>query len=111
PGAPWPRRERALLEAVMARGADPAWDPEAGVLRRKGASRYREGVVDDEPAILDHPTLGPAIRFYRHRNPRHAGGGSLLCLGPLPASAGGSWARAALRRVLRGRRRERAVAT
>ncbi len=79
----WPSTERALVEAVMIASGDDGWDPEAGVLRRKGSSRYREGIVDDEPALLDHPTLGP-----RHpRLPRaqsRTGRGRLSRL-PLPA--------------------------
>ncbi len=89
----WPRREedtpahpRALLDAAMRRAEPSTWDASAGVLRRHGASRYREGVVDDEPAVLDHPTLGPAVRYYRARNAGQGEGDSLACLCPLTAA-------------------------
>jgi hypothetical protein len=100
-GVPWPTRERVLIEAAMRRVDDPAWDPEAGVLRRNGASRYREGVVDDEPGILQHPVLGPAVRFYREQNPRQVEGDSLVCLCPLSAANWWWCARASLDRSLR----------
>src|SRR6185436_13104055 len=52
PGAPWPARERRLVDEVMAESADRGWDPVAGVLKRDGASRYREGLVEDDPKLL-----------------------------------------------------------
>ena len=101
PGAAWPARERRLVAAVMAEGGDHGWDPETGVLERHGASRYREGVVDDDPELLDHPTLGPMIRFYRRQNPGQDQGDSLACLCPLTPANCLSWARVALARSLR----------
>ncbi len=53
----------------MAEDRDTGWGSEAGVLVRDGASRYREGVVEDDPKLLDHPVLGPVIRFYHLQNP------------------------------------------
>lgn len=104
-GAAWPARERALVDSVMEESGDSGWDREAGVLRRKGTSRYREGVVDDDPRLLDHPTLGPVIRFYRGQNPGQVEGDSLLCLCPLSLANCWSWARTALGRSLRRERR------
>jgi hypothetical protein len=104
PGSPWPARERRLVNDVMADGADRSWDPAAGVLKRHRASRYREGVVEDDPGLLQHPTLGPVIRFYHLQNPGQGDGDSLACLCPLTVTNCFSWARAALVRSLRGPR-------
>jgi hypothetical protein len=106
PGAPWPARERRLVDEVMAESEARGWDPVAGVLERDGASRYREGVVEDDPKLLDHPTLGPVIRFYHLQNPGQGKGDSLGCLCPLTLANCLSWAVAALSRgLLRARRR------
>ncbi len=72
------------------------------MLRRKGASRYREGVVDDDPRVLAHPVVGPAVRFYRERNPRQVEGDSLVCLCPLSLS---NWLWCARSALARGQRR------
>jgi hypothetical protein len=102
PGAAFPARERALVDAVM-RESDPGWDPDAGVLRRRGASRYREGVVDDDARLLGHPVVGPAVTFYREKNPGQVEGDSLLCLCPLSAANCWAMARAGLRRLFPSR--------
>lgn len=86
PGITTPAGVRAMLDGVMRRLEGASWDPEAGVLRRHGASRYREGVVEDDPSILQHPVLGPAVRFYAERNPDQRDGDSLVCLCPLTAA-------------------------
>ena len=78
-GAEWPERERELVRLVMERDGDPDWDPQAGVVRRRGASRYREGVVADEPGALQDPD----IRFYAERNPGQDQGDTLIALCPL----------------------------
>lgn len=103
PDAPWTERARALRDAVMAKSGDPTWDAEAGVLRRHGATRYREGVVDDDPRLLDHPVIGPAVGFFRAQNPLQVEGDSLLCLCPLSAANWWACARVALGRRARGR--------
>jgi hypothetical protein len=103
PGVAWPSRERTLVSAAMRLRSEPSWDEEAGVLRRKGASRYREGVVDDEPALLHHPVIGAALRFYRAENPGQPEGDSLVCLCPLSAANAWSCARAVAGRI--GRRK------
>src|SRR6185437_1304710 len=108
-GEAFPPREHAIVEAAMRALDDPSWDPASGVLRRKGASRYREGVVDDDPRVLDHPVVGAAVRFYRERNPGQVEGDSLVCVCPLSLSNWWSCARAALARSLRRRSRSGAV--
>jgi len=80
-GAEWPERERELVRVVMEQDADPDWDPQAGVVRRRGASRYREGVVADEPEALQDPD----VRFYAERNPGQDQGDTLIALCPLSA--------------------------
>jgi hypothetical protein len=111
PGASFPPRQRALVAAVMRRSGDPSWDEEAGVLHRHGASRYREGVVDDDPALLHHPVLGPVAQFYRTQNPGQVEGDSLACLCPLSTANWLSCARTAAARIRRGRRRAHAGCT
>lgn len=102
--APTPTFALALIDLAMNRAERPSWDRESGVLRRNGASRYREGVVDDEPAVLDHPTLGPALRYYRERNSNQHEGDSLACLCPLTADNWWYCLRVAVARRLRARR-------
>ncbi len=96
PGADggWPAPMRALRDAMMARADEADWDPVAGVVRRHGVSRYREGVVvDDDSALKD-----PDIRAYHHLNPGQHDGDTLLCLAPLHWRNWWSAARAARRR-------------
>ena len=99
----WPDRERALVAGVMGEAQDANWDEVAGLLRRRGASRYREGVVADEPGV----TLDPDLRFYSELNPAQAEGDTLLCIAPLTAKTWLNMARVGARRLLRGRRRAR----
>jgi hypothetical protein len=94
----WPERELAIVRDVMARQSDGGWDPEHGVVRRFGVSRYAEGVIDDEPAALRDPD----VRFYREKNPGQVDGDTLLCICPLDAAnwlsiAGAAWSRAKAR--------------
>jgi hypothetical protein len=91
----WPERELAIVRDVMARQGDGGWDPERGVLRRFGVSRYAEGVVDDEPAALGDPD----VRFYHEHNPGQIDGDTLLCICPLDAANWLSIARAACSRA------------
>ncbi len=79
PGNPMPASALAIIDEVMrAMGADD-WDPDAGVLKRVGALRYREGVVADDASVVDDPD----VRFYAQLNPGQAMGDSLVCLCPL----------------------------
>ena len=76
--APTPAREADLLDTTMRRIASADWDREAGVVRRYGQLRYREGVVADEGDQGD-----PDVVFYAARNARQPEGDSLACLAPL----------------------------
>ncbi len=79
PQRPTPAAARALMNAVMRTVGSPEWDPETGVLTRRGKLRYREGVVADDLSVLEDPD----IRFYAAQNPGQATGDSLACLCPL----------------------------
>jgi hypothetical protein len=98
PARPWPERELRLRELAMRRLADPAWDPATGVIRRHGASRYREGVVADDPAAL----ADPDVRFYASLNPGQAEGDTLVCLAAFSARG---WLLALRRMAARALRR------
>lgn len=75
---PWPAREGAYVEQVLARLGSP-WDPQTGVIGRGGVSFYREGRVDK--GAID--SSDPDIAFYAKINPGQAEGDSLVCLAPL----------------------------
>ena len=84
----WPRPERAtpphlraVVDRVMRELGKEGWDRSAGVVRRHGALRYREGIVNSDPARLKNPH----IRFYAGLNPRQEEGDSLACLCPMSA--------------------------
>lgn len=84
----WPRPERPtpphlrhLMDAVMSTLEKEGWDPEAGIVRRHGALRYREGLVGSDPSLL----ANPHIRFYATLNPGQHEGDSLACLCPVSA--------------------------
>jgi hypothetical protein len=81
PEGPTPPRLRALMDAVMRALDKEGWDPEAGVVRRHGALRYREGLVGSDPSLL----ANPHIRFYAALNPHQEEGDSLACLCPVSA--------------------------
>ncbi|MFO0729149.1 MAG: hypothetical protein U1E65_35545 [Myxococcota bacterium] len=100
PSAPWPGRERAIVADAMRRLGEDNFDPELGVIRRYGASRYLEGVVADDPAALrDHD-----VRFYSALNPGQTDGDTLVCLCPMSLENWVHIARSALRRLRRPRR-------
>ena len=99
PERPTPPHLRELTDAVMRMLDKEGWDPEAGVVRRHGALRYREGLVGSDPSLLSNPH----IRFYATLNPGQHEGDSLACLCPvsvrnvrtlLVAMAQRAWSRA-----------------
>jgi hypothetical protein len=95
--APTPPLERALLDTVMRRVAGSDWDAEAGVVRRYGRLRYREGVVADDGDQGD-----PEVAYYAARNPGQREGDSLACVAPLSLR---NWRTVAWRAVARSTRR------
>lgn len=78
-------RERSICNIALRRIAGDDWDPDAGVVRRHGALRYKEGVVADDG---DHGD--PDVAFYAKMNPGQHEGDSLACIAPLTTS---NWAR------------------
>lgn len=80
----WPRYDRptpafqaALLDTVARARFGDAWDADRGVLRfATCAGRLREGVAPVDPG-----TTAPDVRFFVARNPGHAEGDELCCLG------------------------------
>jgi hypothetical protein len=100
PGATLPERESAILAEVMRQLEEPHWDPARGVVRRFGASRYREGVVADEPEML----ANRHVRYYAACNPGQADGDTLLCITPLHVENWVSVGRALVERSLGVRR-------
>lgn len=97
-GVPWPDRERAYVEQVLAAAGTP-WEPATGVIRRSGASFYREGRVE----AVDGGSPDPDIAFYARANPGQAAGDTLVCLAPLTLGNFGFM----LRRMLGAGRRRR----
>lgn len=97
PTRPWPARELQLRRLAMEALADPNWDADAGVVRRFGTQRYRDGVVADDPSVL----ADPDIRFYAALNPRQAEGDTLICLAELSLRG---WLRTAWRMLARASR-------
>jgi hypothetical protein len=95
----WPERELAIVRDVMARRGDPGWDPERGVVRRFGVSRYVDGVVADDPAALRNAD----VRFYAEQNPGQVEGDTLVCICPLDAANWLSVARASWNRAMAAR--------
>jgi len=79
PERPTPPHLRELIDAVMRTLDKDGWDPEAGVVRRHGVLRYREGLVGSDPSLL----ANPHIRFYATLNPGQHEGDSLACLCPV----------------------------
>lgn len=98
PDAAWDEGLLAVRDGLMAALADPHWDPVAGVIRRHGASRYREGVVADDPAAL----ADPDVAFYAGANPGQDEGDTLLAVVPLSPA---NWATLLRRSLGRGKRR------
>lgn len=85
PGHATPPEARRLMARTVAELGLEGWDEAAGVLRRHGLLRYREGLLgSDCDSGIDSGTCGdPLLRFYGERNPGQAEGDALLCLFPL----------------------------
>ncbi|MBI5507241.1 MAG: hypothetical protein HY903_00685 [Deltaproteobacteria bacterium] len=81
----WPRHDRptppevgALLAAVAGGRFPAAWRPALGILRFAAArGRLKESVAPITPELLRHAD----IRFFVAKNPGHAAGDELCCLG------------------------------
>jgi len=81
----WPRHdsatppiEGALLDRLAVRKFGEAWRPSLGVLKfERCIGRLKEGVAPIEASLLDDPD----VRFFASKNPGHARGDELCCLG------------------------------
>lgn len=81
----WPRHDRPtppfaarVLDLLARDKFGEAWDPEQGILRFEVCQgRLKRGVAPIEARLLEHPD----IRFFVERNPGHADGDELCCLG------------------------------
>lgn len=83
--AHWPRHsastpphEAELLDRLARRKFGAAYKPERGVLQfERCQGRLKEGVAPIEATLLDDPD----VRFFVQKNPGHAKGDELCCLG------------------------------
>lgn len=100
----WPRRDEptppwqaAVLDDLASRKFGDAWKPVRGVLIfDPPAGRLREGVAPVENAQSD-----PDVAYFVRRNPGHARGDELCCLGRVDRRLAWSFAWKALRKALR----------
>lgn len=100
----WPRRDQAtppwqaaVLDDLATRKFGSAWHPVRGVLIfDPPAGRLRAGVSPVEPALDD-----PDVAFFVARNPGHARGDELCCLGRVDRNFALSYGWKALRKRLR----------
>lgn len=103
----WPRHEQptpaweaALLDALGREKFGDRWLPERGVLRHEdGSGRLRPGVA---PVGEEVVAAGPDIQFFTERNPGHAEGDELCCLGLVDPSMWTYWLRRLAAKKLRG---------
>jgi len=104
----WPRHDRptppwqaALLEALGTSLFPAAWQPSTGVLRHPAPlGRLREGVAPVEPSAVVHPD----VSYFLERNPGHAAGDELCCLGHVGLDLWTHYTAKLVRRALLGRR-------
>lgn len=81
----WPRHERptpsweaSLIDHLAREKFGDAWRPERGVLEfPRCAGKLRDGVAPLDEALL----AAPDARFFAEKNPGHAGGDELCCIG------------------------------
>ncbi|MES2817586.1 MAG: hypothetical protein V4812_01185 [Pseudomonadota bacterium] len=105
----WPRYDRptpahalGIIDQLSREKFAEDWKPELGLLQfATPAGRLKEGVAPVDDAALAYPD----IRYFVERNPGHAQGDELCCLGAINAKTGvsyvGKLARKWVRRQLR----------
>lgn len=77
-GVDTPAREAQMLNELARQKFPEAWKPEKGVLQFPTCpGRLRTGVAPIDAKLLEHPD----IRFFSEKNPGHAQGDELCCLG------------------------------
>lgn len=75
---PTPAWERALLDRCARTLYPDEWRPELGLLRFEACpGKLKEGIAPIESHMLEHAD----IRFFAEKNPAHARGDELCCLG------------------------------
>lgn len=102
----WPRHDRAtppfeaaLLEALARRKFEARWDPTRGVLRHlEGTGKLKANVAPVDTELLAN---NPDARFFVERNPGHAHGDELCCIGLSDVAMWLSYLAKLARRVLR----------
>lgn len=110
----WPRHDRATppwqsqLMAELASSLYPdAWKPELGLLQfPSGMGSLREGLAPIRADMLGHPD----IQYFVQKNPAHARGDELCCLGKIDWRLAISYPFKLLRRALGMSRRRRQLA-
>lgn len=81
--APTPARESKVLDALSTALYPDAWKPELGLLRfEECAGKLKRGVAPIDLTMLTHED----IAFFAQKNPRHADGDELCCLGKVDAA-------------------------
>ncbi|MCM2279809.1 MAG: hypothetical protein NDJ89_17175 [Oligoflexia bacterium] len=103
----WPRHDRAtpewqqaVLDALAGEKYGADWKPELGILRfERPRDRLRSGVAPIEAALLSGPGNAD-IRYFQERNPGHAQGDELCCLGRVDARLGFFYSIKAARKAL-----------
>lgn len=104
--APTPAAEAALLDRLSRRKFGDAWKPALGVLQfERCAGRLAEGVAPIDPSLLEDPD----VRFFAQKNPGHAHGDELCCLGRVDLKLWASFTARLLRRVFGARSHLRQV--
>lgn len=77
---PTPARFAAVIDALATYKFSSAYDGAKGIVKAgPNACRLRPGMAEIAPDRL----RDPHIRFFAHRNPRHALGDELCCIAPL----------------------------
>jgi hypothetical protein len=102
-----PPFEAAILDLLGRRKFGDAWKPERGILHfEERLGRLRAGIAPIDPALLSDPD----VRFFDEKNPRHAEGDELCCLGRVDFGMGWFFARRVALRALGGGRSKKGVA-
>ncbi len=96
--APTPAEEGALLGELAAEKFGSAYDAQRGVLSfPQCEGRLKDGVVPIEESLLQHAD----IRFFLEKNPHHARGDELCCLGLVDLGCVWRFSTRALRKLWR----------
>lgn len=98
---PTPQWQAAVIDDFARRRFPDAWRPEVGLLKFaecEGRLKCDVAQVDDKARAL------PEVRFFEERNPGHADGDELCCLGRISFDQAASYVLKVARKALGGRR-------